>query len=71
MGFAVFWYLGVFLLDSKVIKFNPKQIWFDYYENLVFLYQLILFGFQIMIFFRMKLFGVFICILSPVLIGFI
>ena len=51
MGFAVFWYLGAFWLDSKVVKFNPKQIWFVYYENLVFLFQLILFGFQIMGFF--------------------
>ena len=35
MAFAVFWYLGAFWLDSKVVKFNPKQIWFVYYENLV------------------------------------
>ena len=35
MGFAVFWYLGAFWLDSKVVKFNTKQIWFVYYKNLV------------------------------------
>ena len=67
MGFAVFWYLCAFCLDSKVVKFNPKQIWFVYYENLVFLFQLILFGFQTIIFLRMKLFGVFLYILSLVL----
>ena len=49
MSFAVFWYLDAFWLDSKVVEFNPKQIWYVYYENHVFSFQLILFGFQIMI----------------------
>ena len=49
MSFAVFWYLDAFWLDSKVVEFNPKQIWYVYYKNHVFSFQLILFGFQIMI----------------------